>query len=49
MSPVDGFTVLREVFQHTTIELSAVAEQILICQPRDTTPTSVGGDGERCA
>ncbi|CAM5511435.1 MULTISPECIES: ANTAR domain-containing protein [Streptomyces] len=29
ISPDDGFTVLREVSQHTNIKLAAVAEQVL--------------------
>ncbi len=29
IAPHDGFTVLREISQHTNIKLSAVAEQIL--------------------
>ncbi|MFD7130575.1 ANTAR domain-containing protein [Streptomyces sp. NPDC059894] len=29
VSPADGFTVLREVSQHTNIKLSAVAEYLL--------------------
>ncbi|MGW2788086.1 ANTAR domain-containing protein [Streptomyces populi] len=29
IGPADGFTVLREVSQHTNIKLTAVAEQVL--------------------
>jgi hypothetical protein len=29
ISPADGFTVLREVSQHTNTKLSSIAEQII--------------------